>query len=335
MSELYCNKEKRRLSELDFIKGIAIMMVVVGHTNCPSSVAHIISLVHMPLFFMASGYLSYGRKINSLTDLSFYIRRKIITLYFPFVISSILIFSVIYICGLDEIEICSFRRQIGRFFLFSTGISVPLCIQHLWFLKTLFFVYLIYSFLLFFGDYKSIIYAAIASLPFLFILLPSPFFVSVLWPLRGFFYFSLGYYIRKTALSINSQHLPFLLLIWMFLGLFWIDIPVDMRSSIGFVSISMALGSACAFLFLLKIGRLLANCLFVKFLCFCGRKSLYIYLLHFPIFYLFTKVFTDIELDACVSDKIHWSIYFLLVLFSTLGWYQLSVIWHSSRRVSF
>lgn len=46
----------KRIVELDFIKALAIMMVVIAHTSCPPLVGHMFYLIHVPLFFMVSGY---------------------------------------------------------------------------------------------------------------------------------------------------------------------------------------------------------------------------------------------------------------------------------------
>ena len=40
----------KRIVELDFIKALAIMMVVIAHTSCPPLVGHMFYLIHVPLF---------------------------------------------------------------------------------------------------------------------------------------------------------------------------------------------------------------------------------------------------------------------------------------------
>lgn len=42
---------------VDFLKGIAIVLVIAGHCNLPTSISNIIYFFHMPLFFLISGYL--------------------------------------------------------------------------------------------------------------------------------------------------------------------------------------------------------------------------------------------------------------------------------------
>lgn len=45
----------KRIDEYDIIKGLAIIMVVVGHTACPQLIHNMCYLIHMPLFFILSG----------------------------------------------------------------------------------------------------------------------------------------------------------------------------------------------------------------------------------------------------------------------------------------
>ena len=50
--------EKRRIGWVDFSKGIAIILVIVGHTINNPFIRGVIFSIHMPLFFIASGYTS-------------------------------------------------------------------------------------------------------------------------------------------------------------------------------------------------------------------------------------------------------------------------------------
>lgn len=41
---------------IDVLKGIGIILVVIGHSGCPNLLKDFIYSFHMPLFFIASGY---------------------------------------------------------------------------------------------------------------------------------------------------------------------------------------------------------------------------------------------------------------------------------------
>lgn len=73
---------KTRSVEIDLIKGLAIILMVIGHTETPAQ--NFIYLFHMAVFFMASGYLYKENNSNSLASIKEYILRKIKGLWFPY-----------------------------------------------------------------------------------------------------------------------------------------------------------------------------------------------------------------------------------------------------------
>lgn len=55
--------EKKRIDYLDMVKGIGIILVVIGHSTLPSdSVITWLASFHMPLFFIVSGMLLWHKK---------------------------------------------------------------------------------------------------------------------------------------------------------------------------------------------------------------------------------------------------------------------------------
>lgn len=68
---------------LDAVKGIGIILIVVGH--CFFSFTSYIYLFHMALFFMVSGYLWNDRKAADITSAKQYVLSKLKHLYLPFV----------------------------------------------------------------------------------------------------------------------------------------------------------------------------------------------------------------------------------------------------------
>lgn len=55
---------KERNVTIDIMKGIGIILMVVGHSGYPSFLRNFIYTFHMPLFFMISGYLITESKLN-------------------------------------------------------------------------------------------------------------------------------------------------------------------------------------------------------------------------------------------------------------------------------
>lgn len=66
----------------DAIKGIAIMLMVVGHSGCPSYLRNFIYLFHMGLFYYASGHFF---KVKGMAGFLPYLKKKLTGLYWPFV----------------------------------------------------------------------------------------------------------------------------------------------------------------------------------------------------------------------------------------------------------
>ena len=72
------SKQSRRLSWVDVLKGIGIILVVVGHVYLNRTVRDWLYSFHMPLFFLAAGWLYKEKPI--LTD----IKRRIQTIVVPY-----------------------------------------------------------------------------------------------------------------------------------------------------------------------------------------------------------------------------------------------------------
>lgn len=78
---------KKRLYYIDMIKGIAIILVVLGHNSFSNHITQAIYLFHMPLFFVISGFL------ERLEEISFgeYVKKKLRRLIYPYIVFGTLI----------------------------------------------------------------------------------------------------------------------------------------------------------------------------------------------------------------------------------------------------
>ena len=129
---------KQRLDYIDEMKGLAILLVVLGHLFMPHtqegqlhSCATIIYSFHMSFFFFLSGYIN--EKVNGIEkNGSFnFIKKKFRSLIIPFLfwsfITPIFLYNRVPVTRNDFIE--------------------PLCIfpnKHYWFLPVLFFFMILY-----------------------------------------------------------------------------------------------------------------------------------------------------------------------------------------------
>ena len=71
-----------RDESIDTLKGIAIILMVIGHAGCSKFLHDYIYLFHMPLFFFITGYMFKFEYIDA--PLKF-IKRRLLTCYVPFV----------------------------------------------------------------------------------------------------------------------------------------------------------------------------------------------------------------------------------------------------------
>ena len=51
------NKNYSRNVTIDALKGLGILLMIIGHSNLPFNLRGLIFVFHMPLFFIVSGYL--------------------------------------------------------------------------------------------------------------------------------------------------------------------------------------------------------------------------------------------------------------------------------------
>lgn len=79
-----------RLKWLDIAKGIAIILMVIGHTSIPNTLSKFIFAFHMPLFFIASGWTTNWEKLN----IADFIKRRLKTIMLPFACYSAIVLSI-------------------------------------------------------------------------------------------------------------------------------------------------------------------------------------------------------------------------------------------------
>lgn len=75
---------KQRNNIIDYIKGIGIVFMVMGHAGAPFT--SFLYLFHMAIFFIASGYCYNKDNASNGQDTLNYIVRKIRNLWLPYVL---------------------------------------------------------------------------------------------------------------------------------------------------------------------------------------------------------------------------------------------------------
>ena len=137
----------KRIHYLDYAKGIAIILVVLGHIFSGGNIKTYIYSFHMPLFFIISGYLFNYSNVKSFKE---FINKKIKAYLIPYVT-----FSIINILGyylLSGLSLIVLRNNLLETIIFC-GIGA------LWFLPILFIAETIFMFCKF--NNKKIIYSVL------------------------------------------------------------------------------------------------------------------------------------------------------------------------------
>lgn len=83
----YMEKLYERDKKIDYMKGITIVLMVLGHAYFP--LTHFIYLFHMAVFFMTAGYCYREFNERKISNYINYIYRKVKNLYIPYLICNI------------------------------------------------------------------------------------------------------------------------------------------------------------------------------------------------------------------------------------------------------
>lgn len=90
---------------LDIAKGLAIILMVIGHTSLPDVLSRFIYAFHMPLFFISTGVITNWNKL-SFPD---FLQHKLHSLILPFSIYSAVVLLILHSIG--EINIMNWLRN--------------------------------------------------------------------------------------------------------------------------------------------------------------------------------------------------------------------------------
>lgn len=236
MTAAELQKSHDRPNALDWAKSIGMYCVILGHfvyyfdipfstTSTDWLIAHFVTLFHMPLFFIISGFL-FKKKATFKSELS----NSILTLLIPYILIS-LIDGIIYYLFFTTTEDYNFKNIIqyiigiicggdlyGKAHLYPAG--------PIWFLYSLFIIKII-AFWSYNNKYVAYVILTISILIICTNKNFLPFRIDS--SLVGFFFFSLGYFFKKawnkllsTKLYINISILIISLgIIYLIFNYFW------------------------------------------------------------------------------------------------------------------
>lgn len=154
-------KTDKRISEIDIIKALAIIGMVLGHAGAPFT--HFIYLFHMAVFFIASGFVYKNVSTGKIKDIWRFVLKKIKQLYVPFVVCNSIFVLLnnlfidlniytdnanifLYVTGehvstQNKLGLVDIVKDVLFGFVFKASTIMG---GALWFLKILFFVSILY-----------------------------------------------------------------------------------------------------------------------------------------------------------------------------------------------
>ena len=177
-----------RIRWVDIAKGIGIFLVVLGHCQITENVLTLITTFHMPLFFFLAGYVFRPERYSSF---SAFFKARVKSILVPYAAFTLL--SILF----------SFSRT-----LLGQGMSLEMIFgdflragvvesnQPLWFLRTIFFVEILFFLLnkIKLSDAKAVclVYLGFAAV----FLLHWDFYTRMV---NGLLFYSLGYLAKRSA----------------------------------------------------------------------------------------------------------------------------------------
>ena len=282
------NSEKpKRVQYIDIARGIAILLVIVGHMVTGLPLAIIYSF-HMPLFIIASGMLykekSYDKAIK---DVFF-------KLILPYIICILVVNILFFNKSMSLWEIIkNWAEEIFYSFVAYRGgkINYPIYINEigsLWFFPFLAIIRMLFRFLkkISKGDQLQLLFS-VSLISFIGYLLGiNAYFLPYAFDIAlfGIIFYYIGYILSQTKsldkILSNKKLLVIIFLIWV-LGIKFNN--TNLAGRIYSNGVFLILTSTCGTIMIFKISQIIEKYMkhLGKILAWYGRNSMYILLLHY------------------------------------------------------
>lgn len=135
---------ERRLDYIDITKAVGMYAIIWGHIMLQGWSNLLVYSFHIPLFFFLSGMVFNGGKYTSLWQ---FVRRRVKTLIFPYLIFSVITW-ILWVCTkLLSHEHVNFLKPLFETFVAQGSVGYVVHNLPLWFVPCLFVVEIIYYFL--------------------------------------------------------------------------------------------------------------------------------------------------------------------------------------------
>lgn len=318
-------------------KGIAIILMVLGHAQCPEAINSYLGMMRMPLFFFMSGYCFKEKYLDN----SFpYMKRRVTGIYWPYLKWSLFFLMIHNLCFYANIYSDEYGFHGRTSILYTTSdyiqhaISIVTKMQGherllggFWFLKSLF----VGSFI--FYVTRRVVHSPYISIPLLmaltvflsFLNWKIPYFVIGARETLGALFLMVGHVYKTYNFKVHQNNY-FVVLALVFVGIGSIYWPTTMRSFTYINVMPYALTSIIGTLALFKVGIFVANStesLVFRFLDYVGRYTFNVLTWHFlsmklvslVIIYIYGLPIKQLAEFPVIESYAHegwWMIYFIV-----------------------
>lgn len=136
------NEENNRSDLLDLIRGLLIVLMVIGHSGSPSLIERFIYLFHLTAFMILSGYCYNSNNCSNFESVKKYLYRKINKMYFPYILANgilILLHNILVRLHLYS-TISSSQEILTKLCKNFVFCGTEQLLGALWYLRTLFII---------------------------------------------------------------------------------------------------------------------------------------------------------------------------------------------------
>ena len=312
--------QNKRIEWIDISKGVAILLVMLGHTHCAPFIGTWIYSFHIPLFFFLSG-LTFSPFKYSARE---YIINKVYRLLIPAISFSVIIFAYNVIVGKADLTLRRIIICIASEVLQLRGgvrMSGP------WFLISLFVVEIALYFLFNKLNEKTVgiicvICALIGTIYMTFMSVYLPWSIDA--SLISIAYVYLGYRLKSWLKNISDKSelaifkycgiavlLLVVNLICCFMNYCGINAHVDLYATtlgnpILYWGESLS-GTISIVLFLILFSSI-APCKIMKILTCCGKRSIFLYMAHGILFDVMDRILSAAGVDFAAFTPLQLSV---------------------------
>ncbi len=279
----YEQQNKNRQTWLDVLKGIGIILVIYGHVYQNEIFVQFVYAFHMPLFFVAAGWL-YKEY-----DVIYYVRHKFYTVLIPYYS-----FGMITIIYWQIIE----RRFRSSEMSFGGAILGLIRGQfdyldfnvHLWFLPCFFLTVVIYNYLRkILGKRVTFVIVLLMSLTYIFVTLP-PMFYCFDWVFKYIGFYAIGNVLAECNKDKVIREWWWLIIAGVLLVIVFVMTCYDLNNGIGWFIVG-TLGTIALMICSMLVQTLNERNIILKLLEFCGKGSLLVLCIHGPVYRVLIKLF--------------------------------------------